>query len=75
MLLQVFYVCVAFQEPEQFVDDRLEMEFLGGQQRKTVFEVITRLGAEDTDGSSAGTVAFLSCLNTVSLYIYDFYFF
>ena len=40
MLLQVFYVCVAFQEPEQLVDDRLEMEFLGGQQRKTVFEVI-----------------------------------
>ena len=67
MLLQVFYVCVAFQEPEQLVDDRLEMEFLGGQQRKTVFEVITRLGAEDTDGSSAGTVAFLStfCQDTI----------
>ena len=43
------------------------MEFLGGQQRKTVFEVITRLGAEDTDGSSAGTVAFLStfCQDTI----------
>ena len=50
MLLQVFHVGVTFQEPQEFVDDRLQMEFLGGEQRKTVVEVVAGLGAEDTDG-------------------------
>ena len=67
MLLQVFHVRVAFQEPQQFVDDRLQMEFLGGEQRESVVEVVTALGAEDADGSCTCTVTFLSafCQDTI----------
>ena len=59
MLLQVFYVGVALEEPEQFVDDRLQVQFLGGQQRETVLQVVARLRAEDADGACSGAVAFL----------------
>ena len=60
VVLQIFYVGVALQEPEQFVDDRLQMEFLRGQQGKPVVEVISALGTKDADGTSASTVTFLS---------------
>ena len=59
MLLQVFHVGIALQEPEQFVDDRLQVKFLRGQQGESVVEVIARLGAEDADGTCACTVTFL----------------
>ena len=35
------------------------MKFLGGQQGESVIEVITTLGTEDADGTSACTVTFL----------------
>ena len=59
MLLQIFYVGVTLQEPQQFVDDGLQMEFLRGEQWKTVVEVIARLGTEDADGAGTRAVAFL----------------
>ena len=55
VLLEVFHVGVALEEPEELVDDGLQMELLCGEQGETVVEVITRLGAEDADG--AGTCA------------------
>ena len=36
MLVQVFDVGVAAQEPEQFVDDRFDVELLGREQRKAL---------------------------------------
>ena len=36
MLVQVFDICFAPQKPEQFVNDRLQVKFLGGQSRKTL---------------------------------------
>ena len=59
VLLEVLHVGVAFEEPEQFVDDRLQMELLRGEQGEAVVEVVTRLGAEDADGAGACAVAFL----------------
>ena len=51
-------VGVAAQEPEQFVDDRLEMDFLGGEQRKAVPQRETGLRAEDGARARAGAVGF-----------------
>ena len=59
VLLEVFHVGVALEEPEQFVDDRLQVELLRGEQGETVVEVVTRLGAEDADGAGACAVTFL----------------
>ena len=59
VLLEVFHVGVALEEPEQFVDDRLQVELLRGEQGESVIEVVTRLGAEDADGAGACTVTFL----------------
>ena len=59
VLLEVFHVGVALEEPEQLVDNRLQVELLGGEQGETVVEVVTRLGAEDADGAGACAVTFL----------------
>jgi hypothetical protein len=57
VLLKVFDVGVAIEKPEEFVDDALEVEFLGGEQRKTVCHVETHLIAEDALGASTCTVS------------------
>src|SRR5438309_9853469 len=54
-LLQPADVGLASQEPEQLVDDRLEMNFLGGQQRKAGRQVESHLPAEG--GQRAGARA------------------
>ena len=59
VFLEVLHVGVALEEPEQFVDDRLQVEFLRSEQGETVVEVVTRLGAEDADGAGACAVTFL----------------
>ena len=50
---------VAAQEPQEFVDDTLQVELLGGEQGESVVEVETHLVAKHADGSRAGTVGFL----------------
>ena len=59
MFLKVLHVGIALEEPQQFVNDRLQVELLCGEQGETVVEVVTRLGAEDADGAGACTVTFL----------------
>ena len=59
VLLEVFHVGVALEEPEKFVDDGLQMELLRGEQGETVIEVVTALCAEDADGAGACAVPFL----------------
>src|SRR5204863_5563250 len=54
-LLQPADVGIASQEPEQLVDDRFEMDFLGGQERKAGCQVETHLPAEG--GQRAGARA------------------
>ena len=58
VFLQVVHVCVAGEEPQQFVYDRFEMQFLGCDQRKSVGEIETHLVAEHRFRARAGTVGF-----------------
>ncbi len=55
MLVQVLDIRVAAKEPEQFIDDGLEMKLLGGEQRESMGERKAGLGAEH--GVSAGARA------------------
>ena len=58
MLIEVFDIGVAAEEPEQFVDNRFEMELFGGEQRKSVSQREARLSAEDAIRAGAGAVVF-----------------
>ena len=57
MFLKPADIRVAAQEPEQFVDDRFEMDFLGGEQRETVSQIEPGLRAEDGTRAGAGAVS------------------
>ncbi|MNN40055.1 hypothetical protein D3C81_1541150 [compost metagenome] len=57
VVLQVLDVGVALQEPQQLVDDRLEVALLGGHQREALAQVEAHLVAEHAVGAGAGTVA------------------
>ena len=62
VVLQVFHVCVAIQEPQQFVYDRLQMQFFCCKQRETVLQVEAHLVSEDAYRTSASAVALLCAL-------------
>ena len=62
MFLQIAHVGVTAQEPQQFIDDRLEVQLLGGEERETLLQVEPHLMAEDTQGARAGTVSLLVTL-------------
>jgi hypothetical protein len=53
---EVFDVGVAGEEPQQLMDDRLEMQLLGGDQRKASGEIEPHLMAEYRQGAGAGAV-------------------
>src|SRR5580765_7906815 len=55
-LLQPAHVGVAAQEPEQLVEDRLDVQLLGGEQRKAVAQVEAQLPAEHRERAGAGAV-------------------
>src|SRR4051812_44820103 len=56
LLLQPGDVGVAAQEPEQFDDDRTQMELLGPDQKEAFGEIEPHLVAEDREGARAGPV-------------------
>ena len=56
MVLQVPDVRVAAQEPDELVEDGLQMHFLGRDQRKPFGEVEAHLIAEDAPGPGPGAV-------------------
>jgi len=56
VLLEVSGVGLALQEPEKFVDDRAEVELLGGETREAGTKVVSGLPAEDGAGSGPGAV-------------------
>ena len=58
VLVEILGIGVAAQEPEQLVDDRFEVEFFGGQHRKTISQRKSRLCAEDRIRSGARAVVF-----------------
>ena len=59
MFLEVSHVGVSLQEPQEFVDNTLQVELLRCQQWESVVKVITALCAEDADGASACAVTLL----------------
>ena len=56
VFLEVADVGVALQEPDQLVDDGLEVQLLGGDHGKALPQVETHLVAEHAQGACAGTV-------------------
>ena len=57
VIQQVFYIGIALQKPEQFVNHPFQENFLGGKQRKPSLQVETHLVAEDAARTGSGTVA------------------
>ena len=55
-LLQPAHVGVAAQEPQQLVDDRLQVQLLGGEQREAVLEREAHLAAEHRERAGPGAV-------------------
>ena len=62
MLAQVADVGIAAQKPQQFVDDRLEMQLLGGYRREAFAQVEAHLMAENAERARAGTIALAGAL-------------
>ena len=58
VFLQIFHIGVAIEKPQQLVDNRLEVQFLGGKQWESVGEIETHLVAENAACAGAGAVAF-----------------
>ena len=58
VFLEVVDGGVAGNEPQEFVDDGFQVDFLGGQQRKSILEVEPHLVAEQAGGPGSGAVAF-----------------
>ena len=56
IIVEVLDVGVAAQEPEQFVNDAAQVQFLGGEQREAVGHVEPHLVAEDALRASARAV-------------------
>src|SRR5690606_36984496 len=62
VVLQPAHIGVALQEPEQFDDDRAQVQLLGGEQRKALRKIEAHLVAEDRAGADAGAVLLLDAL-------------
>ena len=56
LFAQVGDVRLAAQEPQQLVDDRLEVQLLGGQERKTFGQIMPKLQAETAQRARAGAI-------------------
>ena len=59
VLVEIFDVGVAGEEPEQLVDDRFDVQLLGGEQREALVERKAHLMAEHRQRAGAGAVALL----------------
>ena len=56
VVLEIGDVGVALQEPQQFDDDRAQVQLLGGDEREAVGKVEAHLVAEDAQRADAGAV-------------------
>ena len=59
MILQVFDVSVSGNEPEELIDNRLEMNFFRGQKGETLRQVKSHLMAENRLRADPGAVRVL----------------
>jgi hypothetical protein len=55
VLLEIFNISIASYEPQEFIDDGLKVQFLGGEKREAFAEIKAHLVAKHTlcAGSSA----------------------
>ncbi len=60
VVVEIFDVGVAGQEPQELMDDRLQMQLLGGGDGKTVGKVKAHLVAEHRTRPGAGAIATIS---------------
>ena len=58
VFLQILHVRIALKEPQQFIYNRFQMQFLGGQERKTVLHLKAHLMSENRDRSCSRPVMF-----------------
>src|ERR1044071_7367829 len=56
MLVQVPHIGRTLQEPEQLVNDRLDVQLLGGDERETFAEIKAHLVPEDAERTGIGAV-------------------
>ena len=56
VLLQIGNIGFPFQEPQQFVNNRFQVQLFGGQQRKTILQIETHLVTKNALGTCAGAV-------------------
>src|SRR5688572_23120057 len=56
VIIEIFYVRVAAQKPEQLVNDRLEVELFGCEQWKAIAQREAGLRAKDGIGTGAGAI-------------------
>src|SRR5579859_3301274 len=56
VFLEITGIGFALQEPQQFMDDRLQVNLLGGQQREARLQVKAQLRAEYAERAGAGAV-------------------
>src|SRR5215813_8827275 len=62
MIVEIFDIGIAGEEPEQLVDDRLGVQLLGGDEREAVSEVEPHLVAEYGERAGTGPVALLDAV-------------
>jgi hypothetical protein len=62
MFFQVGNIGRAGQKPDQFMHDGFDVQFLGGQQRKTFLQVEAHLVAKYGAGAGTGTVGFFGAM-------------
>jgi hypothetical protein len=62
VFLEVFDIGIAFEKPKQFMDNGLEVEFLGGEEGETFFQIKTHLMSKNRNGASASTVMLFCAL-------------
>jgi hypothetical protein len=59
IFVEVGNIGVAFEKPQQFIDNRFEVEFFGRHHRETFRKIKAHLITENAFGSGSGAVAFL----------------
>src|SRR5690606_24755303 len=62
VLVQIANVCIPLQEPQEFINDRLQMQLFGCAQRKSFTQIKPHLMAEDADRPRTRPVRLLDAI-------------
>jgi hypothetical protein len=67
VFLKIFHIGITVEEPQQFVDDALQLQFLGGKQGKAVSHIETHLVSENAFSSRPSAVCLYHTFCSYSL--------